>query len=115
MPLYILARVKDLLGGNLTGKNICIVGISYKPDVTDMRQSPSISLWKALEKAGVQVSFHDEIVNEFEGKKSIPLAENAFNLTVVAIAHSNLEVNKVISSAPIIFDCTGTINGAYHL
>ena len=115
MPLYILQRVKDLLGGNLSGKKICIVGISYKPDVTDMRQSPSLSLWKALEKAGVQVSFHDEVVNEFEGKKSSPLAEKAFDLTVVAIAHSNLEVNKVISSAPIIFDCTGTINGAYHL
>jgi UDP-N-acetyl-D-glucosamine dehydrogenase len=115
MPLYILKKVEDLLGGNLSGKKICIVGISYKPDVTDMRQSPSISLWKALEKAGVQVFFHDEVVNEFEGKKSTALTDNAFNLTVVAIAHSNLEVNKVISSAPIIFDCTGTINGAYHL
>jgi UDP-N-acetyl-D-glucosamine dehydrogenase len=115
MPLYILQRVKDLLGGNLSGKKICIVGISYKPDVTDMRQSPAISLWKALEKAGVQVSFHDEVVNEFEGKKSTALTENTFDLTVVAIAHSNLEVNKVLSSAPIIFDCTGTINGAYHL
>ena len=115
MPLYILERVKDLLDRNLSGKKICIVGISYKPDVTDMRQSPSISLWKELEKAGVQVSFHDELVNEFEGKKSTPLAEKAFDLTVVAIAHSNLEVNKVLSSAPIIFDCTGTINGAHHL
>jgi len=115
MPLYILQRVKDLLGGNLSGKKICIVGISYKPDVTDMRQSPSISLWRALEKAGVQVFFHDEVVNEFEGKKSTPLAEKAFDLTVVAIAHSNLELNKVLSSAPIIFDCTGTINGADHL
>jgi len=115
MPLYILQRVKNLLDGNLSGKKICIVGISYKPNVTDMRQSPSISLWKALEKAGVQVSFHDEVVNEFEGKKSSPLTDNAFDLTVVAIAHSNLDVNKVLSSAPIIFDCTGTINGAYHL
>jgi len=115
MPLYISQRVKDLLDGNLLGKKICIVGISYKPDVTDMRQSPSISLWKELEKAGVQVSFHDEVVNKFEGKKSTPLAEKAFDLTVVAISHSNLEVNKVLSSAPIIFDCTGTINGAYHL
>jgi UDP-N-acetyl-D-glucosamine dehydrogenase len=80
MPLYILERVKDLLDGNLSGKNICIVGISYKPDVTDMRQSPSISLWKALEKAGVQVSFHDEVVNEFEGKKSTALTDNTFDL-----------------------------------
>jgi UDP-N-acetyl-D-glucosamine dehydrogenase len=115
MPFYIFQRVKDLLGGNLSGKKICIVGISYKPDVTDMRQSPSISLWKELEKAGVQISFHDEVVSEFEGKKSTSLAGSTFDLTVVAISHSNLGVDKVIESSPIIFDCTGTINGAYHL
>ena len=115
MPLYVLKRLAGLLGGDISGKNICIVGISYKPDVTDMRQSPAIVLWQELEKKGASVSFHDEIVKEFEGKTSTALAPNAFDLTVVAVAHSNLEVDKVINSAPITFDCTGTINGAYQL
>ena len=115
MPLYILKRVEDLLGGNLSGKKICIVGISYKPDVTDMRQSPSIVLWQELERKGALVSFHDEIVKEFEGKTSMALAPNSFDLVVVAVAHSNLVVEKVINSAPIIFDCTGRITGAYQL
>jgi hypothetical protein len=43
------------------------------------------------------------------------LAPNNFDLTVVAITHRNLEVDKVIKSAPIIFDCTGHINGVYQL
>ena len=115
MPLNILKRLEGLLGGKLSGKKICIVSISYKPDVTDMRQSPAIVLWQELEKKGALVSFHDEIVKEFEGKTSTALAPNAFDLTVVAVAHSNLEVDKVINSAPIIFDCTGTIKGAYQL
>ena len=115
MPLNILKRLEGLLGGNLSGKKICIVGISYKPDVTDMRQSPSIVLWQELEKKGALISFHDEIVKEFEGKTSTALAPNTFDLTVVAIAHSDLVVEKVIKSAPIIFDCTGTVNGAYQL
>ncbi len=115
MPLYVLKRLEDLLGGGTSGKKICIVGISYKPDVTDMRQSPAIVLWQELEKQGALVSFHDEIVKEFEGKTSTALAPNAFDLTVVAITHSNLEVDKVISSAPIIFDCTGRITGADQL
>ena len=115
MPLNILKRLEGLLGGNLSGKKICIVGISYKPDVTDMRQSPAIVLWQELEKKGALISFHDEIVKEFEGKTSTALAPNAFDLTVVAVAHSSLEVDKVISSAPIIFDCTGRITGAYQL
>ena len=115
MPLYVLKRFESLLGGKISGKKICIVGISYKPDVTDMRQSPAIVLWQELEKKGALVSFHDEIVKEFEGKTSSALAPNAFDLTVVAVAHSNLEVDKVINSAPIIFDCTGRITGAYQL
>jgi UDP-N-acetyl-D-glucosamine dehydrogenase len=115
MPLYVLKRLEELLGGDISGKKICIVGISYKPDVTDMRQSPSIVLWQELEKKGAQVSFHDEIVKEFEGKISTALSPNSFDLVVVAVAHSNLVVEKVINSAPIIFDCTGTIKGAYQL
>ena len=115
MPLYVLKRLTGLLGGDISGKKICVVGISYKPDVTDMRQSPAIVLWQELEKKGALVSFHDEIVKEFDGKTSTALAPNAFDLTVVAVAHSSLEVDKVINSAPITFDCTGTINGAYQL
>ena len=115
MPLYVLKRLEGPLGGVLSGKKICIVGISYKPDVTDMRQSPAIVLWQELEKKGALVSFHDETVKEFEGKTNTELAPNAFDLTVVAVAHSDLQVDKVINSAPIIFDCTGTINGAHQL
>ena len=115
MPLYVLKRLEALLGGDISSKQICIVGISYKPDVTDMRQSPAIVLWQELEKKGALVSFHDETVKEFKGKTSTAIAPNTFDLTVVAVAHSNLEVDKVINSAPIIFDCTGTINGAYQL
>jgi UDP-N-acetyl-D-glucosamine dehydrogenase len=115
MPIYVLKRLEGLLGGDISGKKICIVGISYKPDVTDMRQSPSIVLWQELEKKGALVSFHDEVVKEFEGKTSMALAPNSFDLVVVAVAHSNLVVEKVINSAPIIFDCTGTIKGAYQL
>ena len=115
MPLYVLKRLEGLIGGDLTEKKICIVGISYKPDVTDMRQSPSIVLWQELEKKGAQVAFHDELVKEFEGKTTTALVPNNFDLTVVAIAHSDLEVDKVIKSAPIVFDCTGTIKGTYQL
>jgi UDP-N-acetyl-D-glucosamine dehydrogenase len=115
MPLYVLKRFEALLGGNISGKKICIVGIAYKPDVTDMRQSPSIVLWQELDKKGAQVAFHDELVKEFEGKTTTALVPNSFDLVVVAVAHSSLVVEKVINSAPIIFDCTGTIKGAYQL
>ena len=115
MPLYVLQRLKELLGGNLKNKKICLVGLSYKADVTDLRQSPSLVLLKELQNSGANVVFHDEIVKDFNDQKSTLLTPNGFDLTLVAIRHSNLAVDKVIASAPIVFDCTGSITGAHQL
>ena len=115
MPLYVLQRLKELLGGNLKDKKICIVGISYKADVTDLRESPSLVLLKKFQNSGANVVFHDDVVKEYNGAKSTPLEPNSFDLTVVAVHHSNLAVDTVIKSAPIVFDCTGSIPGVHQL
>jgi UDP-N-acetyl-D-glucosamine dehydrogenase len=115
MPLYILERIKSLLNNNLTGKKICIAGLSYKSDVSDLRQSPSLVLWRELEKQGSIVTFHDEIVKVFEDKNSTPLSVNAFDLVVVAIRHSNLDITALKKAASIIFDCTGSIDDCNRL
>ena len=115
MPLYVLGRVKSLLNNELGGKKICIIGLSYKADVSDLRESPSLVLWKELEKQGAKVSFHDEIVKVYEGVESSSLSANAYDLSVVAIRHSDLDVDSLKKSAPIIFDCTGSIEGCHRL
>jgi UDP-N-acetyl-D-glucosamine dehydrogenase len=115
MPLYVLQRLKELLDGSLKNKKICLVGLSYKADVTDLRQSPSLVLLKELQNSGANVVFHDEFVKDFNDVKSAPLTPNSFDLALVAIRHSNLDVDRVIASAPIIFDCTGSITGAHQL
>jgi UDP-N-acetyl-D-glucosamine dehydrogenase len=115
MPLYVLQRLKELLDGNLENKKICIVGISYKADVTDLRESPSLDLLEELQNNGANVVFHDDVVKEYNGAKSTPLAPNSFDLTVIAVHHSNLAVDSVIKSAPIVFDCTGSIAGVHQL
>jgi UDP-N-acetyl-D-glucosamine dehydrogenase len=115
MPLYILERIKSLLNNDLRGKEVCIVGLSYKPDVSDLRQSPSLVLWKELENQGAKVSFHDEIVKFYKNKKSSPLTINIYDLSVVAIRHTKLDIISLKQSAPIVFDCTGSIEGCYRL
>ena len=115
MPLYVLERIKTLLNNDLKGKKICIIGLSYKSDVSDLRQSPSLVLWQELEKQGVKVAFHDEIVKVYEGAESSSLTVNAYDLSVVAIRHSNLNIDSLKKSAPIIFDCTGSIEDCYRL
>ena len=115
MPFYVLQRLKELLDGNLKNKKICLVGLSYKADVIDLRQSPSLVLLKELQNSGANVVFHDEVVQDFNDVKSVPLTPNGFDLTLVAIRHNDLAVDKVIASAPIVFDCTGSITGAHQL
>ena len=115
MPLYVVQRLEKILGNNLKGKRICIVGLSYKKDVADLRQSPSIALWKELESRGSVVSFHDEIVKTFDNVKSIALDKSSFDLAVVGVRHSALDLERLKASATYLFDCTGTISGVETL
>ena len=115
MPLYVVKRLEKILDNNLKGKRICIIGLSYKKDVADLRQSPSIALWKELEGRGSIVSFHDEIVKTFDNVKSIALDKSSFDLAVVGVRHSDLDLEKLKASATYLFDCTGTISGVETL
>ena len=115
MPLYVVKRLEKVLGNNLKGKRICIIGLSYKKDVADLRQSPSIALWKELERRGSVVSFHDEIVKTFDNVKSIALDESSFDLAVVGVRHSDLDLEKLKASTTYLFDCTGSIPGVETL
>ena len=86
-----------------------------KKDVADLRQSPSVALWKELEGRGSVVSFHDEIVKTFDNVKSIALDKSSFDLAVVGVRHSDLDLEKLKASATYLFDCTGTISGVETL
>ena len=115
MPSYVLGRLKKILGNTLSGKKICIVGLSYKKDVTDLRQSPSITLWNQLKEQGCIVSFHDDVVKTYNGEQSTPLNKSSFDLAVVGVRHSDLDLEKLKASAAYLFDCTGTIPGVKTL
>ena len=111
MPLYIVDRLAKILGNNLKDKKICIVGLSYKKDVADLRQSPSVELWKELERRGCVVTFHDEIVKSFNKSHSVALDKSTFDLAVVGVRHAELDIDKLKSCASYVFDCTGSIAG----
>jgi UDP-N-acetyl-D-glucosamine dehydrogenase len=111
MPLYIVSRLEKILGNDLKYKKICIVGLSYKKDVADLRQSPSIELWKELESRGCVVTFHDEIVKSFNKSQSVSLDKSVFDLAVVGVRHTGLDIDKLKSCASYLFDCTGSIAG----
>jgi len=116
MPQYVSSRVKSLLGGAYIGKKILIVGLAYKSDVADTRESPSIELLKILQSFGAEVFWHDDVVGEWSGSFSNPLAGD-FDAVIVATLHSNVEVRAILNSSQLVFDCTGKIKSTvvHHL
>lgn len=113
MPNYIVSRVLADCGGNLHGKRVLVFGIAYKPDVSDVRESPSIALIEVLRDLGAIVSWHDEVVGSWNDENSSEI-EN-FDVAILAIRHSNLSSEKIMKSANYVFDCTGTCISATQL
>ena len=87
LPSYFTGVASGILGG-LTGKKILVVGIAYKPEVADVRQTPAEGLIHQLRAKGAEVSWHDELVQEWNGEKSVELTPG-FDLVILVNPHSN--------------------------
>ena len=99
MPGYFVGRAEEKLGG-LKGKRVLVVGLSYKPNVADVRETPVEELINGLVKKGAEVSWHDDLVKEWNGKKSVPLSNN-FDLAILATPHDYIDLSK-LGSVPIL-------------
>lgn len=115
MAEYVVSIGKELLANNLKGKSICIVGLSYKRNISDLRNSPSLGLWDLLLAAGADVSYIDDFHPTFRGKHSADLKVNNFDLSIVATHHDGLDVEVLKARSKVILDCTGSITGVYRI
>ncbi len=115
MPNKIIQRIKEENGGSLIGKKVLVCGLSYKKDIADIRESPSIRLIESLAQEGANISWHDPVVKEWKKNFSSEPTINAYDITILAMGHSKMDFPKISKSAPYIFDCTGLINLAHQL
>jgi UDP-N-acetyl-D-glucosamine dehydrogenase len=99
MPGYFVGRAEEKIGG-LKGKKVLLVGVSYKPNVADVRETPVEELINGLAKKGAEVSWHDDLVKEWNGEKSVALSNN-FDLAILATPHDYLDLMK-LGSVPIL-------------
>jgi UDP-N-acetyl-D-glucosamine dehydrogenase len=112
MPAYVVSRVaKDV--GSLKGKNVVVVGISYKANVSDTREAPAALVIEQLKNLGAQVSWHDPVVARWNGQSSSPL--KGFDVAIVVTKHDAVSEADVKASAAYVFDCTGNIKGVAGL
>jgi UDP-N-acetyl-D-glucosamine dehydrogenase len=113
MSEYIVRRVSADNGGNLQGKSVLVVGVAYKPNVADVRETAAELMIEHLRSQGAVVSWHDDVVRNWKGENSGPL-EGA-DITVVVTKHDSVDEKKIMASAPYVFDATGKVSGARGL
>lgn len=99
IPHRIVRLAKEKLG-ILKGSRILVIGVSYKPNLSDVRESPAIKLISILQDHGANVSWHDDLVKEWDGSKSVPLNNN-FDLAILSTPHDYLNLNK-LGSVPVL-------------
>ena len=109
MPAYVVKRVVAGAGGSIAGKSIVVVGVSYKANVADTRETPAAAVIDLLRAQGAKVVWHDDLVGSWRGESSVPLA--AHDIAVVVTKHDGLS-DATIKASKYIFDCTGTVAGA---
>jgi UDP-N-acetyl-D-glucosamine dehydrogenase len=112
MPAYVVSRVaKDF--GSLKGKNVVVIGVSYKANVSDTREAPASLVIEALKKQGAEVSWHDPVVGTWNGQSSSEL--KGFDVAIVVTKHDAVSEAAIKASAPYVFDCTGSVKGVAGL
>jgi UDP-N-acetyl-D-glucosamine dehydrogenase len=113
MSEYIVNRVQADNDGSLQGKSVLVVGVSYKPNVADVRETAAELVIKHLRGRGAVVSWHDDVVGTWQGESSAPLS--GADITVVITKHDVVNERDILVSAPYVFDTTGKVAGAKGL
>jgi UDP-N-acetyl-D-glucosamine dehydrogenase len=108
MPAYVVKRVVAGSGGSIAGKAVVVVGVSYKSNVADIRETPAADVIDLLRAQGATVTWHDDLVGHWRGEKSSPLRGD---IAVLVTKHDGLDLTA-LAACGYVFDCTGTIAGA---
>ncbi len=123
MPEYCAERASKILNRfkkAMNGARILVLGVAYKQDIADYRESPAIRVIEELEKEGAEVIYFDPYVSEYqehgrikrsEPELTVELVESA-DLAIITTAHTNIDYSMVQKHAKVIFD---TKNAMKHL
>jgi UDP-N-acetyl-D-glucosamine dehydrogenase len=92
----------------MKGAKILVLGVAYKPDIADMRESPAVKLISLLQNAGADVSYHDPQVPSFHehglSMTSVPYEPAAYDCVVIATDHSAIDYAHLVDDALLVVD-----------
>jgi UDP-N-acetyl-D-glucosamine dehydrogenase len=112
MPYFCRSVVSQALNHtsqkSLKGSRILVLGVAYKPDIADTRESPAVKLIALLKAAGATVEYHDPLVPSFRENgitmSSVPLEPAAYDCVVVVTNHSSIDYDRLVDDAVLVVD-----------
>lgn len=123
MPNYVVLKCMEVLNRfekSLNGSSVLVLGISYKENISDIRESPALEIMKLLKEQGAKVVYNDPYVPSYiEGETrekicSIPLTAKLLqesDLTLILVAHSDYDYGFIVKNSQIVFDTRNATNG----
>jgi UDP-N-acetyl-D-glucosamine dehydrogenase len=96
---------------SLSGSRILILGVAYKGDIADTRETPAEKLVELLRNAGAGVYYHDPHVPEFDGMTSSPLEPEAYDCVAIVTAHTSIDYADVVARAKLVVDFRNATRG----
>lgn len=127
MPEYVVSKLMDGLneqGKSLKGSKVLVLGIAYKKNVDDMRESPSVEVLDRIRKKGAEVDYSDPHVIQFPGSKdypfklaSIPITKKSlqsYDAVVVATDHDKFDFQFIFENSKLIIDTRGRYRTSDH-
>ena len=99
MPGYFVGRAEEKIGG-LKDKKVLVIGVSYKPNMADVRETPVEALILGLRNKGAEVFWHDDLVKEWNDENSVALS-NVYDLAIIATPHAYLDLTR-LGNVPIL-------------
>jgi len=122
MPLFVVGKVREALNRSrkaVNGSRVLLLGVAYKRDIDDVRESPALDIMRLLEAGGAEVAFHDPFVPVLheDGKDlaSVPLTDEALasaDAVVIVTDHTNVDYARVARLSQAVVDARHTVAGA---
>jgi UDP-N-acetyl-D-glucosamine dehydrogenase len=116
MPYFCRSLISQALNHgaqrSLSGSKVLVLGVSYKADVSDTRESPALKLIELLRNAGADVAYHDPHVPELpkHGLSSQPLEPGAYDCVTIVTAHRSIDYEKLVDDAKLVVDFRNATN-----
>ncbi len=115
MPYFCRSLISQALNHgaqkSVKGAKILIIGVAYKPDIGDMRETPAEKLIQLLQTAGADVAYHDPFVPEFDGMRSAALAPEDYDCVAIVTNHSGIDYADIVARGHVIVDFRNATKG----